>query len=176
MEISNEIVLPGFEAMRKTAKLSDDGRYRYSLTRVWDPGKGLVNWIMLNPSTADARQDDPTIRRCINFTRSWGFGGLVVTNLFALRSPAPEVLELDPDPVGPLNDAAIVHEAITATLHVAAWGVHGRLHGRDQVVRRLLTEHPLRLPLKCLGWTKSGQPRHPLYLLTSASPSPFPAA
>lgn len=145
------------------ALLSDCGRYRYILSREWDTARPKLNWIMLNPSTADARMDDPTIRRCMSLAEGWGYGGIVVTNLFALRSPDPAVLFHDADPVGILNDSAIVTAALECKAHIAAWGIHGPLHARDLAVFKILTEHPLRLPIKCLALTKGGRPRHPLY-------------
>ena len=79
--------------MIKSAEISPCGLYRYSLTRKWEAWKGTVNFIMLNPSTADAQEDDPTIRRCIGFAKAWGYGGIVVTNLFAYRATNPKELK-----------------------------------------------------------------------------------
>lgn len=152
------------DGVHSSAILSKDGRYRYQLTRVWRPQAKLVNWIMLNPSTADAREDDPTIRRCVAFAKEWGYGGIVVSNLFGLRSPDPTILKSDTDPVGPDNDQAIVDAACAASLHVAAWGAFGAFYTRHLQVRKLLTAYPLRLSLKCLGHTNSKHPRHPLYV------------
>ena len=136
-------------------------RYRYTLHREWNGGDcGVVCWVMLNPSTADAVRDDPTIRRCIGFSRRWGFNSLVVVNLFALRATDPNVLLLDANPVGPGNDDAIRHAAQEASLIVAAWGAHpAMVRGRrDQRVRDLCAA------LHCLGTTRGGHPRHPLRL------------
>ena len=77
---------------------------------------------MLNPSTADAERDDPTIRRCIGFSRAWGFGGAEMVNLFALRSTDPGRLREAADPVGPGNVAHIADAARGATQVIAAWG------------------------------------------------------
>lgn len=149
-----------------TAVFSPDRRYRYALTRIWDPDWPLAAFVMLNPSTADAFQADPTIRRCIGFARTWHAGGIVVLNLFALRSPDPTVLRADPDPVGPDNDAVIAHTFSTAGPLVgpvvAAWGSHGGLLGRGEAVRRMLTARCSRV--LCLGITRDRHPRHPLYL------------
>jgi hypothetical protein len=130
-----------------SATFSPCRTYRYALTRVWAPGRPLAAFIMLNPSTADALDDDATIRRVSGFARSWTAGGILVLNLFALRATDPRQLRQHPDPVGPV---------------VCAWGVHGVLADRDQRVLELLRARCVR-PL-CLGTTKDGHPRHPLYV------------
>ncbi len=91
------------EGDRNGAVLSADGVYRYRLWRTWDASKPTLAFLMLNPSTADATEDDPTIRRCLGFAKEWGYGSLVVVNLFALRSPNPDALRENDDPVGPEN-------------------------------------------------------------------------
>ena len=144
--------------VRTSAKLSQCCAYRYTLIRTWDESGPAVMFIGLNPSIADAKIDDPTVRRCVGFARSWGFGKLILTNLFALRSTDPTVLENVPDPVGPDNDHWIAKSSLLADLTVVAWGIHGGLHDRDQEVLTRLQEP------YCLGKTKSGAPRHPLYL------------
>ena len=122
-------------------------------------------FIMLNPSTADANRDDPTIIKCIQFARNWDYGELMVGNLFAWRSPKPEDLLSVSDPVGPHNDAALLELAQRASRIVAAWGNRGELYGRSQTVRQMLSR-----PLYALHITGSGQPGHPLYLPESAKP------
>jgi hypothetical protein len=129
---------------------------------------------MLNPSTADHTEDDPTIRRCIGFTRAWGFNGLVVTNLFAWRSTDPGGLKTSPDPIGPRNDDAILGQAKAAALVVCAWGCHGSLLGRSQAVLHLLRD--ARIDLHCLALTTAADPGHPLYLPASVIPQPFAPA
>ena len=121
-------------------------------------------FVMLNPSTADERRDDPTIRRCVGFARRWGFGGVEIVNLFALRASDPRALRRASDPVGPDNDRHIARVAARATLLVVAWGVWGRLRGRSAALRARLSR---RAP-RCLGLTRSGEPRHPLYLRADA--------
>lgn len=116
---------------------------------------------MLNPSTADAERDDPTIRACVRLARRWGFGSLVAVNLFALRATDPRMLRRARDPIGPENDAAIVGAAADADLLLAAWGNWGVLHDRGRAVLDLL--RPLGRP-HCLGLTARGQARHPLYV------------
>jgi hypothetical protein len=147
----------------RTAILSLCGTYRYLLTRTWDANRSPACWVMLNPSTADATQDDPTIRRCVGFARDWGCGGIVVVNLFAFRATDPAALRTAPDPIGPDNDNHI-RRAVTiggATV-VCAWGAHGTLLGRGRSVADLIRS--LGVVPQCLGTTRDGQPRHPLYV------------
>jgi hypothetical protein len=127
-----------------------------------------VVFVGLNPSTADELQDDPTVRRCVGFTRKWNFGGLILVNLFAYRSTDPVgLLEAD-DPVGPGNDKYILASARAAKCVVLAWGTKGCLLDRDQHVLSLLPG------AHCLGVTKDGHPRHPLYLAGNTGVRPFP--
>jgi hypothetical protein len=158
--------------MTRSAVISDDERYRYDLERVWNPDLATVAFVMLNPSTANALVDDPTITRCLGFARAWGCGRLVVRNLFALRATDPRELKTaDVDPVGVENDAWLrLLLAGGADLVIAAWGTHGSLYHRDVTVRRILSEHP---NVKCLGTTRAGHPRHPLYLARSTKPSAY---
>lgn len=154
--------------MISDAVISPCGRYRYSLVRAWGSGGRLARFVMLNPSTADATADDPTIRRCIGFARLWGLDGLAVVNLYALRSTDPAGLwAADVDPVGPDNDrhlwAAAVHASDAETPLVAAWGVNAKA-SRIEAVLDLPGMHRL----QALGITKAGQPRHPLYLRRDA--------
>lgn len=159
-------------AVSKTANLSDDGVYRYTLTRNWDPSLPVVVWVMLNPSTADADTDDRTIGRCIRFARDWGYGGIVVVNLYAFRATKPEKMLAAPDPVGPANDATLAQVLAAASRTdspvVAAWGVNG---DPARVAAVLTLPHADRL--MCVGTTKDGHPRHPLYVLGSATPIPW---
>jgi hypothetical protein len=157
--------------MHRGAKFDPTGRYRYSLRRTWDSALPRVAFIMLNPSTADGRADDPTIRRCIGFARRWGYGSLIVVNLFAYRTPSPAVLARASGPVGPDNDRHLRAAWSRSAAIVAAWGVHGSLLGRDLAVMALLARG--RKPLLCLGTTQDGHPRHPLYLPADVQPRPF---
>jgi hypothetical protein len=142
--------------------------YRYRLRRVWDQGRGVLPWVLLNPSTADEAILDPTIRRCVGYAQRWGFGGVEILNLFALRSTDPYELYAHPDPVGPGNDAALLAAAQTAAggIMIAGWGIHGAFNGRDAQVQRLIASTGANL--MCLGKTKGQQPRHPLYLKSDA--------
>jgi hypothetical protein len=155
---------------RKNAVLSPCGRYRYRLSRTWDGHKLPLVWIMLNPSTADAEIDDPTIRRCISFSKREGAGGLEVLNLFALRATDPKQLRIASDPIGPDND-----EWIREVLHphsrvVAAWGEHGKYLGRGAAVLKTLAASGL--IVQCLG----DKPRHPLYIKGDQPLQAYPPA
>lgn len=155
--------------IRGTAVISEDGRYRYDLTRTWGDGP-RVCFVMLNPSTADATEDDRTIGRCVGFAASWGLDGLVVVNLFAYRAMrAIALLQVD-DPVGPENDAYIAQAHQSSAFTVVAWGAHAAIAGRDRAVVELLNGE-----LKCVGTTKDGSPRHLLYARGSLAPVAWPA-
>jgi hypothetical protein len=144
------------------------GVYRYLLWRAWAPGRRAL-FIMLNPSTATATEDDPTIRRCIGFARAWGFDGLEVANLFALRSTDPTALYAHADPVGPLNDTTIADAAKRAGRVVCAWGAHGKLMARGAAVLCALWDAGI-VPM-VLGLTAGlAQPRHPLYMRKDVEP------
>lgn len=149
-------------------------RYRYSLLRRWADGGRRCVVVMLNPSTADAMVDDPTIARCVRRTREGGFDELVVTNIFALRSTDPAGLRAVEDPVGPENDWAIRGALLGAQLVICAWGVHGTYRGRDRQVLATLRE--CGVTPHVLGLTKDGHPRHPLYMPTAAQPVPWGVA
>jgi hypothetical protein len=148
--------------VKASAVLSPGGSYRYLLSREWDEALPRCLFIMLNPSTADATQDDPTIRRCIGFAKAWGYGTLDVCNLFAWRATDPKALLKVADPVGPENDAHIRRAAAGAGLVVCAWGNHGMLMLRGKAVNDLLRREGI--ASSCLGVTGTGQPKHPLYL------------
>ena len=141
----------------KAALLSADGKYRYTLDRVWGAGKPVV-FVGLNPSTADAQVDDPTIRRMIGFAKRWGFPGVTVVNLFAVRLTYPAGLLNVKEPVGPDNDEVLADVAGKAALVVVCWGNHGAFENRCGEVARILP------PAKCFGLTLRRQPAHPLYL------------
>ncbi len=151
-----------------SATFSADRVFRYTLTRTWDPDRPVVNFLMLNPSTADAFALDPTNRRCVGFAQSWGYGAIVTTNIFALRSTDPLGLRSVPDPIGDLNDEAILDAARTADLVVAAWGNHGAFLDRGAQVAGIL--HAEGLPLHHLRLTGAGHPGHPLYVAATTQP------
>ena len=143
-----------------TAKISECTNYRYHLHRLWDASKPNLMYIGLNPSKADANQDDPTIRRCVGFARDNGFGGLYMMNLFAFRSIKPKNLLTAQDPVGPENDWWLDSIQAECTMVLFCWGAHKMVthNGRDRDVEKMF---PRAL---CLGRTAGGFPRHPLFV------------
>lgn len=154
------------------ATISEDGAYRYDLSRTWDPGKLTVCWVMLNPSTADALTDDPTIRRVRGFSQRDGwFGKLVVVNVFAYRATSPGELKDVRDATGEHNDSYLRAHIRTSNMVVAAWGASmPRRHGGQEpwVARMLPGGRTV-----CLGTTKDGRPRHPLYVKADQQWEPF---
>lgn len=160
---------------RSWARFSPCNAYRYLLGRRWAPeGKGgSVLWVMLNPSTADATADDPTIRRCVGFSKAWGYGALEVVNLFAFRATDPADLRAEPSAIGPENDQHILDALRRPELVVAAWGAEGwqAMRERAKQVGGLLMHAPCKVSM--LGATKDGSPRHPLYVRGDAQPLPY---
>lgn len=178
--------------MERTTIFSPDRRYRYTLWREWPaaspglfytedphldyyPGRHsqFVQFIGLNPSTADEVADDPTIRRCVDFAQRWGFGSLCMTNVFAYRATDPRVLrKLRGDPVGPDNLRWLLNVAREADMIVCAWGNHGDYLSQGHFVKECLKILP---PQKvvCFGHTSSGEPKHPLYLRRDSRLVPF---
>ncbi len=150
------------------ATFSPDRVYRYALWRRWGEGPGVL-WVMLNPSTADEVKNDPTVRRCIGYTRAWKYNAVVVGNIFALRATDPKELYRSADPVGPDNNDYLCSLAGGAALIVCAWGTHGDYEGRGTAVHELLAD--VAAPkLHVLGLTKHGHPVHPLYQKASLLP------
>jgi hypothetical protein len=145
--------------------------YRFRLSRTWAPDAPVVTFVMLNPSTADAHRLDPTVRRCVGFARSRGFGGLEVVNLFAYRATDPSELFHCREPVGPGNDRAVLDAATGSGLVVAAWGNGGGHRGRGQEVAELLAGRGV--ATCALGRTARGHPRHPLYVRADVRPVPW---
>jgi hypothetical protein len=150
------------------AVYSDCERYRYALTRVWDPAGAKALFVMLNPSTATELQNDPTVERCERRARALGFGAFRVCNIFAWRETDPAKMRAAPDPVGPGNDAAIAEGCQWADRIVCAWGAHGEHLDRGRRVERLM--RATGRPLHHLGLTKAGHPRHPLYISYAEAP------
>lgn len=149
---------------------SDCGSYRYVLSRQWLLGSGSILWILLNPSTATESTDDPTIRRCVGFSRLWGYQRMELVNLFALRSTDPKALLTTDDPVGPDNDYWIqqcIDQPIAVPIMVAWGSIHKNLRSRaGYVAENLLAD----MNLYCLGTASCGSPRHPLYIAKSTRP------
>lgn len=143
------------------AQLSDCGEYRYRLSRIWQPRKKPLTFMMLNPSTADAMVDDPTIRRCMSFARREEAGGIVVVNLYGLRATNPLDLWQHTDPIGAGNDRAVLKAVRDAGgLVICAWGANAPTERVNYVKRTIVNN----AKLLCLGTTQAGSPRHPLYL------------
>jgi hypothetical protein len=168
---------PHAEAMHGSgAVISPDGVYRYRLWRIWDDDLFPTAFVMLNPSTADASVDDPTIRRCMGFARLWGAGGIVVVNLFAFRTTDPKILfgpqsaERGDGNVGNENDEHIRKVLGVVDNVVCAWGAHPLAASR---AREVLALFPSGVEVSCLGTTKDGHPKHPLYLRANTARVPF---
>ena len=143
--------------IKKSAVFSTCRKYRYSLTRLWNSEKGYVLFIGLNPSIADEIIDDPTLKRCINFAKDWGYGGLIMVNLFAYMSTDPKELKKTEIPIGKNNNKHILKNHQKSQLTVVAWGNDGQFLERDKEVLKII-DNPM-----CLNINKSGQPAHPLY-------------
>lgn len=155
--------------MKGHAVFDSTGCYRYLLQRWWDEQLPPIGFIMLNPSQADATANDPTIRRCIGFAQSWGYGSLVVTNLFAYRATQSKLLARVSDPIGPDNDRYLLALLNQTQRVILAWGDRGTLLNRSQAVLNLLASRNV----YCLGHNKTGQPRHPLYIRKGTQPIVF---
>jgi len=151
-----------------TAVYSDCEKYRYSLTRIWNPEGSKALFIMLNPSTATEVQNDPTVERCERRARTLGFGSFRVTNIFAWRDTDPRKMRAATDPVGPENDLTIMQSCTWADQIICAWGAHGEHLDRGKVMKVLLDRTGL--PLLHLGLTKAGHPKHPLYIAYAQQP------
>ena len=151
--------------------------YRYGLWRIWDHSKGQLNVIGLNPSTATAELDDPTIRKCMRFAQIWGFGGLVMTNIFAYRATDPAVMKAQGrDAIGIRNDEELCRHAAEAKMVLAAWGAHGCHLDRGREVYKMLHENQSvggPRPMRCFRTTKDGHPYHPLYEPYARKPVEF---
>ena len=151
------------------AVFSSCRRWRYLLWRRWDPRRPVANFLMLNPSTADEFKLDPSCTRARLYAERWGYGALIVTNIFGWRATDPDEMKAARDPVGRGNDRAILRAASESAIVVCAWGNHGAHLGRSDVVRTLLIKagiapHVLRM-------NGSGEPAHPLYLPGDLEPS-----
>ncbi len=153
--------------MFKDAVISECGLFRYGLFRMWDQrNEKLMQIIMLNPSTADAELDDPTIRRCMGFAKRENYGGIHVVNLFAYRATSPHDMKKADDPIGPSNDhvlrACLMYAKAGGLPVLCAWGNHGGYLNRDRWLRAMAKE--IGTDLLHLGLTNLGQPKHPLYV------------
>ncbi len=150
--------------MKTAAEFSACRKYRFALWRTWDETKSYALIIGLNPSTADETNNDPTITRCINFAKSWGYGGVCVANLFAYRATIPKDMMRAKKPIGTENDAWLSQLAKDADIVVAAWGNDGSRLGRAEEIKKVLPS------LHYIKMNKSGEPAHPLYLRSELKP------
>ena len=153
--------------MKKKANISKDKIYRYTLSRTWDSTKPTVLFIGLNPSIADENVDDPTVTRCINFAKDWGYGTLLMANLFAYRTTYPKEIYLIDDPIGKDNDYYLLECVKQSDLIVACWGNNGTYMDREKIIKELVPN------LYCLQKNKNGTPHHPLRLPRDINPIPF---
>lgn len=174
--------------MKRETIFSEDRSHRFTLWRDWSkdsvlfpdvrpdfcPGTidSYIQFIGLNPSTADEKQDDPTIRKCIGFAKRWGFGAFCMTNLFGFRATDPEVMKIHPEPIGADNDRWILEIARGAGMTVCAWGNHGEHLDRAKAVRGMLAESGIKLHR--LRMTRIGHPEHPLYIPYVLKPMEYP--
>jgi len=152
---------------RSEALYSPCESYRYLLRRDWGHGPHLL-YILLNPSTATEERNDPTLERCERRARALGFGGFAVANIFAFRATDPALLRTAQDPIGPGNDTIMAEASAVAGMVLCGWGHHGAYAGRGSVARQML--HTADATLWCLGLTRAGHPRHPLYLSYRTAP------
>lgn len=156
-----------------SAELSSCGQYRYWLSRRISMGERTVLFVGLNPSTADASEDDPTIRRCVGFARAWGFDWLLMGNVNAWRSTDPKGLPADPlTAVGPGNQDALKWMTQKAEIVIAAWG-NEPLNSYARQLSLMIAALP---HARHLGLNKNGTPKHPLYLAKTLTPTPFAEA
>ena len=158
--MENKLILFG-------ARFSKCRKYRYTLWRIWDDSKPKIMFLGLNPSTADEINNDPTVTRCINYSKSWGYGGMYMMNIFAFRTTYPIELKKTNDPVGKNNDYWIQKIYNNAHKCVGVWGNDGEFKNRFEVIFKLIPK------LYCLKINNSGQPAHPLYLRSDLKPFIF---
>ena len=168
------------EIVQSTATFSDCGRYRYRLGRVWDIGRPMLPWVLLNGSVADAKRNDPTVVRVIGFTYRWGFGGLWLVNAYAAMATRPRDLFAMDDNIGEHNQHYVQRTIRDANRQweslgrncplpiIVGWGNHGKRAGHDQRVMRWIRQAGPPVSVQCLGVTKQDCPLHPLYLRADA--------
>ena len=148
--------------LENDAVISDCGKYRYLLRRAWDDAKPRVLYIMLNPSTADARQDDATIRSCVRLASGLGYGSMEVVNVFGWRATKPDELLTAADPCGPLNEVSVQLALARCDIPICAWGAWPPADAASAYIRNAIRAK--RPAAFCFGKTKSGAPKHPLYI------------
>lgn len=156
-----------FDETEPKAEFSPCRVWRYTLQRCWADGP-CVAFLLFNPSTADESSDDPTIRKCRGFALRWGYGSMVIVNLFSIRGTDPKTVARVSDPVGPMNDYHILKALIPCEEVICAWGCGGHIRGdlakRPAFVMNLIDEPQFGRRVVCLGYSADGSPRHPLML------------
>ncbi|MAV63977.1 MAG: DUF1643 domain-containing protein [Pelagibacteraceae bacterium TMED124] len=167
MKPNNEQINLDIDSDNSGATFSKCRNHRYLLWRKWNTSLPNIMFIGLNPSTANEYVNDPTIIRCIKFSKNWGFGSLYMVNLFSIRTPHPSDLEKKTDIVGKKNDYWILKTSKKVSKSIACWGNYGSLNDRDLEVKKLIRN------LFYLKLNKSGQPAHPLYLKSHIEPFPY---
>jgi hypothetical protein len=155
-----------FDAGGRSAIFSPCRTWRYELRRTWQPARPAAMFVGLNPSTADELSDDNTVKRCMTYARRWGYGALIMTNLFGFRATDPRDMKAHPNPIGPENDAHLQFLATEAGIVIAAWGHHGTYRGRAREV----LQAGLLGDFRVLALTANDQPGHPLYLKGELTP------
>lgn len=158
--------------MKCGATFDKSGKYRYLLWREWDPSQPSCVFVMLNPSTADATKNDPTIRRAMSFAAQFGFGRFEAVNLFAYRATDSSTLLTVRNPIGRDNDEFILESIQRTDACFVAWGNLGTLRDRSRSVMEMIPGDTI---IQCLGLNKSGEPKHPLYLSNRTRPRPYRA-
>lgn len=162
--------------MKRAAAISECRKYRWSLVRIWDHSLPRVLFIMLNPSIADGTEDDPTIRRCIDFAMQWGYGSMAVGNLFGYRATDPSELLTAKDPVGIDNQRYVLNLLGNCDEVILAWGDRAKRLNEKRVILGVLKrwQKATGKHAMCLGVTKDGNPKHPLYLPKKSVRIPCP--
>lgn len=156
------------DLMNKQCIFSPDRKYRYTLWRVWEPNNTkYCMFVGLNPSKADEKIDDNTVRRCIRYSKDWGFGALCMTNIFTWRETIAKLMLLEKEPIGVDNDKYLLECAKNAGIIIAAWGNHGKHLNRGEQVKNMIPN------LHCLKLSNEGNPCHPLYLKADLKPIPY---
>jgi hypothetical protein len=152
--------------IKSEAVFSEDKKYRYQLTRVWNESKPMVGFIALNPSIADETENDPTIWKLVRSADGWGYGGLIIVNLFALVSSSPEVMKTAKEPIGKNNDQYLEKMSKSSDLDkvIAVWGDDGVHLNRASEVKKMFSK------LWVLKLSETGQPRHPRFLKADVEP------
>lgn len=150
--------------LERDAVISDCGKYRYLLRRTWDHDRPRALFVMLNPSTADAKEDDATIRSCTRLCRAMGYGSFEVINLFSWRTTDPADLEASPAPIGPDQERISAGAIARCDLPICAWGAHPMARGKGRrIFEQITSQRPAAF---CFGLTKAREPKHPLYIKT----------